>query len=67
MLRWRRLRFGGHGPRQQIEWTGRGADFIGGDSKISGCCAQTSMTEQQLNRPDIGARFEQMDSKGVAQ
>src|SRR5215470_6659528 len=65
-LRWRRLWFGGDGPRQQIERTGGGADLIGGDSKISSRGAQTSMTKQQLNGPHIGSRFEQMDSKGVS-
>jgi len=61
------VRFGGDGPRQQIERTGGSADLVGDDSKISGCRAQASMTKQQLKGPHIGDGFEQTDSKVVAQ
>lgn len=57
-LRWRRLGFGGDRPRQKIERTGGGTDLARSDPKISGGGAETPMTKQQLNGPEIGARFE---------
>src|ERR1700758_3777142 len=65
-LRWRRLRLRGNWTREQVQRTGGGTDLIGCDPKISGCGAKVAMTEQQLNGPNIGAGFEQMDGKGVA-
>ena len=65
-LRWRRLRLGGNWTREQVQRTGGGTNLIGCDPKISGCGAEVAMTEQQLNGPNIGAGFEQMDGKGVS-
>jgi hypothetical protein len=51
--------------RQKIEWTGGRADLAGSDPQIAGSGRQAAVAEQQLNGPDIGARFQQMNRKGV--
>jgi riboflavin synthase alpha subunit len=40
---------------QEVEWTGGGTDFGGGDPQVACRRCQAAMAEQQLNGPDIGA------------
>ena len=53
--------------REQVERTGGGAHFAGGDPQVSSGGRQAAVAEQQLNGPDIGAGFQQMNSKCVPQ
>ena len=41
--------------------------LVRGDAQIAGGGRQAAMAEQQLNRADVGAGFEQVDGEGVAQ
>ena len=50
---------------QQVEWTGGGTDFGGGDPQVACRRCQAAMAEQQLNGSDIGAGFKQMHSECV--
>ena len=54
------------GLRQKIEWTGGRADLAGGDPQIPGGGRQAAVAEQQLNGPDIGARFQQVNGECVS-
>jgi len=51
---------------QQVEWTGGGTDFGGGDPQVACRRCQATMTKKQLNGPDIGAGFEQVDGEGMS-
>ena len=51
--------------RQQVQRAGRRADLARSDAQVLGGGGQAAMTEQQLNGPQIGAGFEQMDSECV--
>src|SRR5258708_39725076 len=53
--------------RQQVQRAGRRADLARSDAQVLGGGGQAAMTEQQLNGPQIGAGFEQMDSECVSQ
>src|SRR5580700_603628 len=53
--------------RQQIERTGGRAYFAGSDPQIASRGCQAAVTEQQLNGPDIGTRFEQVNGECVTQ
>src|SRR6516165_4178161 len=63
---WSRLGLDGRRMWQQVERTGRGTDFGGGDPQVAGGGGQAAMTKQQLNGPDIGAGFEQVDGEGMS-
>ena len=52
---------------QPVERAGRVADHRGGDLRVASCRRQIAMAEQRLDNPDVGAGFEQMSSKAVAQ
>src|SRR6516164_1792947 len=62
-----RLRLSRNWTRQQIQWTGGGADFGGGDAQVPCCRCQATMAEQQLNGADIGTGFKQMDGERMSQ
>src|SRR5207302_6927548 len=46
------------GTREQVEWTGGGADLAGGDPEVSGRGCQTAVAQQQLDGADIRSRFQ---------
>ena len=54
------------GVRQKIEWTGCRADLAGSDPQIARSGRQAAVAEQQLNGPDIGARFQKMNCECVS-
>ena len=59
-----------HGWRydgKRFQRTGGGADLVGGDHQISSRGAEIPVTEQQLDRAEIGAGLQQVNSKGVTQ
>src|SRR4030095_6446997 len=53
--------------RQQIQRTGRRAHRAGGDLQVARGGGKTAVTEQQLNAAHVGAGFEQVGGKRVAQ
>src|ERR1700687_4854277 len=52
--------------RRQVRRAGSGAYLAGGDAEVAGRGCQAAVAEQQLNRADVGSRFQQMDGKRVA-
>ena len=62
-----RGRLNGNGMREQVERTGGGTHFAGGDPQVSGRGRQAAVAEQQLDGPDIRAGFQQMNRESVAQ
>ncbi len=67
VLRRDRFRLRGNRKWKQIQWTGGGAQFVGGDSQISRCGRKAAMAEQQLDRAHVGSPFKEVDRKGVPQ
>ena len=49
--------------RQQVKRAGSGAYLAGGDPQVAGGGCQAAVAEQELNRADVGSRFQQMDGK----
>ena len=52
--------------RQQVEWAGCRTDLAGGDPEIAGGGCEAAVTQQQLDRANIGPGFQQVDRKCVA-
>ena len=67
MLGWSGLDLPGNRARQQIQWARCRAHFAGRDAEIFCCGRQAAMAEQQLDGANVGARFQQVDRKGVTQ
>jgi hypothetical protein len=44
--------------REQVERTGSGTHFAGGDAQITGGGRQAAVAEQQLDGPNIRAGFQ---------
>ncbi len=42
------------------------AHLVGGDAQVGGCGGQAAMSQQQLDRAHVGARFQQMDGERVS-
>src|ERR1700747_1696498 len=53
--------------RQQIQRTRCRADLAGRYAEIFCSSGQTTMAEQQLNAPNVGALFQQVNGESVAQ
>jgi hypothetical protein len=54
--------FGDRGV-QVVQRTGRGADFAGGDTQITGRGVQAAMPQQQLNGTQIGTGLQQVNGE----
>jgi hypothetical protein len=52
---------------QPVEWAGRVTDCRGRNLGVTGHGRQIAMTEQHLDRADVGTGFEQMGGKAVAE
>ena len=63
----RRRRLGCDGAREPVQRTRRRTDLDRGNPQIARGGRQTAMAEQQLNGADVGAGFQEMDGKRVAQ
>ena len=50
---------------RKISYSGGGTDGARGDAELTAGGRKAAMAHQQLNGPEIGARFEQMDGEGV--
>ena len=50
--------FNRDGMGEQVERTGGRADLTRSDAQVSGSGRQAAMAEQQLNGPDVSARFQ---------
>ena len=51
--------------RQQVQWAGRRADLAGSDAQVLCGGGEAAMAEEELNGPQIGTGFEEMDGKCV--
>src|ERR1017187_7370780 len=67
MLGWSGLDLHGNRARQQNKWARCRAHLAGRDAKIFCCGCQAAMAKQQLDGANIGARFQQVNRKGVTQ
>lgn len=67
MLGWSGLDLHGDRARQQIKRARCRAHFAGRDAEIFCCGRQTAMAEQQLDGANVGARFKQVNRKGMTQ
>ena len=52
---------------EQVERAGCGAHFAGGDPQVSSRGRQATVSEQQLDGPDIRAGLQQMNREPVPQ
>jgi hypothetical protein len=57
--------FNRDGMGEQVERTRCRANLASGNPQVSSGSRQAAVSEQQLNGPNIGTGFQQMDSEGV--
>lgn len=67
MLGWSGLDLRRNRARQQIQWARCRADFAGRDAQIFCGGGQAAMAKQQLDGAHVGARFQQVNRKGMTQ